>query len=81
MDDANYIVLDRYGNYWSGHYWSELPDNAVDLTIKDAAELGMDNLPADILTGDGEMIKVWLGFDGDGICVWVDYPDGMRSYP
>lgn len=80
MDDADYIVLDQYGNYWAGHYWSELPDNAVDLTIQDAAELVMDNLPADILIGEGEMIKVWLGFEGDGICVWVDYPDGMRSY-
>jgi hypothetical protein len=76
----DYIVLDQYGNYWAGNRWSELPDNAADLTIQNATELVMDNLPSDILIGDGDMIKVWLGFDGDGLCVWVGYPDGMRSY-
>lgn len=80
MNDEDYIVLDQYGNYWAGDGWSENPEKAIDLTIQDATELVMDNLPADILIGDGKMIKVWLGFNGDGICVWVDYPDGMRSY-
>lgn len=79
-DEANYIVLDQYGNYWAENRWSELPKNAVELTIQNAAELVMENLPSDILIGDGDMVKVWLGFDGDGTCVWVDYPDGMRSY-
>ncbi|VGO14432.1 hypothetical protein PDESU_02993 [Pontiella desulfatans] len=79
MDD-DYIVLDQYGNYWAGNRWSELPDNAVNLTIQNAAELVMDNLPADILVGEGDMIKVWLGFEGDSVRIWVDYPDGLRSY-
>ena len=78
--EADYIVLDQYGNYWAGHYWSELPDNAVDMTIQEAAELVMENLPADILIAEGELIKVWLGFEDDDLKVWVNYPSGLRSY-
>ena len=80
MSDEDYIVLNKDGDYWAGSGWSENPEKTVDLTIQDAAELVMETLPADILVGDGDMVQVWLGFNGDGICVWVDYPDGMRSY-
>ena len=80
MNNEDYIVLNKDGDYWTGSGWSELPQKAVDLTIKDAVELAVENLPSDILIGDGEMIRLWLGFAGDGLCLYVDYPSGMSQY-
>ena len=81
MSEADYIVLNQDGDYWTGLGWDSEPDQAKDLCIKEAAKLAVDYAPTEILLGDGDILGVAYGVESGILYVWLEYPDGSsRRY-